>query len=371
MNTQILEGSHRVLLGLLLLACAYTLYFAAELLIPLTVSLLLALMLTPLVRTLRGAWVPRPLAAAAVVAIVLTGLGAVGNLLWEPAAEWVRDAPENLRELEPRLRELREPLDQIRNASAGIAEAADGDDAGGAAMAVELKGTSVLETAAAESPRMIASFLGIIFLLYFLLAYGDQVLKKIERLGQRRSDYRITEIFVTVQHQVSRYLLIITLVNLAVAAAVGVALWLIGFPHPFLWGAAAGLLNFAPYVGAAVTAVLLTVVGLLSLDSISTALIVPAVFMVITALEGQLLTPTLLGRHLAISPYMVFLSITFWGWLWGIVGALIAVPLLVIVKIVADSVPSLDWLATLLDRDGDFDAIEPPPPEPRDANAGI
>lgn len=367
MTARILESSQRVQLGLLLLACTYTLYFAAELLIPLTVSLLLALMLTPLMRALRGARVPRPLAAATVVAVVLTGLGSVGNLLLEPAAEWLDDAPEKLRELEPRLRELRAPLDQIRSASEGIAEVADGNQP---TMAVELKEASVLEAAAAESPRMIASFLGIIFLLYFLLAYGDQVLKKIERLGQRRSDYAVTEIFLTVQRQISRYLLIITVVNLGVAAVVAAALWVIGFPNPILWGAAAGLLNFAPYVGAAITAVLLTVVGLLSLDSVSTALAVPAVFMVITALEGQLLTPTLLGRHLAISPYMVFLAITFWGWLWGIVGALIAVPMLVILKIVADSVPSLDWLATLLDRDGDFNAVEPPPPEPRDATAG-
>lgn len=362
-------AASRAQIGLLLLACVYTLYFAAELLIPLTVALLLALMLIPLVRALHGAYVPRPLAGATVVAAVLTTFGVAGNLVWEPAAEWLRSAPEQLRDLEPRLRELRAPLDEIRNASRTIVDAAEGE-AQDQTMAVELEGETFLESLAAESPRMVASFLGIVFLLYFLLAYGDQVLKKVERLNARRApEYPVTEIFVTVQQQISRYLLIITLVNLAVACVVAAGLWAIGFPNPLLWGAVAGLLNFAPYVGAAVTAAILAVVGLLSLDSVGMALAVPAGFMFITALEGQLLTPTLLGRQLALSPYMVFLAITFWGWLWGIAGALIAVPILVILKIVAESVPSMGWIAVLLDRDRDYAVIEPPARGPGDTPA--
>lgn len=362
-------ASARIQLSLLLLACVYTLYFAAELLVPLTVSLLLALMLTPLVRSLHTAYVPRPLAAVSVVLVVLTVFGVAGNLMWAPAGEWLSAAPEKLQALEPRLRELRAPLDEIRNASETIVNAADGE-AEEQTVAVELEGETFLESLAAESPRMLASLLGIIFLLYFLLAYGDQVLKKIERLSARRSPgYAVTEIVVTIQRQISRYLLIITVVNTVVAGVVALGLWAVGFPNPILWGSVAGLLNYAPYVGAAVTAVLLGVVGLLSLDSVGMALAVPAVFMVITALEGQLLTPTLLGRQLAISPYMVFLSITFWGWLWGIVGALIAVPILVILKIVAESVPSMGWLATLLDRDRDYATPAPPAADPEDSPA--
>lgn len=346
----------RAIIGLFTLACLYTVYFAADILVPLAVAMLLAMMLAPLVHLLEHLRIPRILGAGLVVlgAVAVVGLGI--NLILQPAMSWVQDVPEKFAELQPRLGKLWAPIEELQSASENISDVAGGDsdgqqDEGDEPVPVRVQGPSVIESVAAQSPEMIASLVAIVFLMYFMLAYGNFLLQKLSLIGNRfLPDHNAVHVAHEVQRQVSRYLLVFTLINTGLAVIVASALAAAGFPNPILWGVVAGVLNFAPYVGATITALLLAVVGLLNVDSLALALLVPAGFMMLTSLEGQLITPTILGQQLALSPYVVFLSIIVWGWMWGVPGALMAVPLVVIMKILADNLPGLNWLSILLRR---------------------
>lgn len=146
----------------------------------------------------------------------------------------------------------------------------------------------------------------------------------------------------------SRYLLMVSLINLVLGAVTATAMALIGIPNPLLWGAVAAILNFAPYVGPATTGLALTVVGFMTFESLGHALVVPCAFFSIAFVEGQLITPTLIGRRLALDPTVVFVWLLLWGWLWGIVGILLAGPLLACFRIICQHVGALQGVGVLI-----------------------
>ena len=331
--------------------------YAAEFLIPLAFAALLALTLTPLVRGGRRIGLPRPVGAFIVVALCVTGIFFALDMLWAPASELMNSAPQMLRDLGPKLRALSAPIAELQNAGSNLATATEISQAMGAESEVEpvtvkVETESFLEVAASASLKTGSGILATVFLLFFLLAYGDGLLDKAHRLRAWAGEEQmpLTEMAVAAQSRISRYLLLISLVNGCLGLVVAGALHLLDFPNPVLWGIGAALLNFVPYVGAAIMAILLLLASLVTFEPLGLALMVPVGFLVLTTLEGQLVTPMLLGTRLAISPYIAFIAITFWGWLWGFVGVLLAVPLLVITKIVADHVPRLEWLSIAIGR---------------------
>jgi predicted PurR-regulated permease PerM len=165
-----------------------------------------------------------------------------------------------------------------------------------------------------------------------------------------------------IEVDLSHYLATVTTVNFMLAIAVAAAMHWLEVPNPVLWGAMAGLFNFAPYVGALVSAAIMTIVGITTFDTLSDALMVPLTLLVLTILEGQVITPSVLGRRLAVHPLVVFLSIVFWGWLWGIAGALMAVPIITCLKVITDHVPQLNFLARFIRRESDLPEIGAIPP---------
>ena len=136
------------------------------------------------------------------------------------------------------------------------------------------------------------------------------------------------DILKDIQVNTSIYFGTLTVVNICLGIATTVLTWLVGLPHPFLWGTLAAVLNFIPYLGAAIVIATLFVIGLIVFSALSKAVIAPLAYLGITALEGKLITPTLIGHRLTINPFLVFLSIAFWSWMWGPVGAFLAVPIL-------------------------------------------
>jgi predicted PurR-regulated permease PerM len=188
-----------------------------------------------------------------------------------------------------------------------------------------------------------------IVLLYFLLAMGDSFLRKLVQVIPGRADkHRAVAMTRAIKGDIARYLSTVTLINAGLGAVTALVMNLLGMPNPVLWGVMVALLNFVPYIGPLCSLVVLTIVAILTFDQIGDALLVPGIFSALVILEGQILTPVVIGRNLTLNPVMVFIGMLFWGWLWGIVGALIAVPMLMTFKIVCDHVSGLAPVGELL-----------------------
>jgi predicted PurR-regulated permease PerM len=336
------------LAGILVVLLLHTVRAAASILLPVALAMLAHFVLGPVARGLRRRGLPAPIAAALIVA---TGIGAAAAaliLLSDPATEWIERAPRTLHELEQKLRFVQQPVARVVEASEGVEDLAS----------LEKREKVVVQepgflTRMIEQTRSGLVTLAIAFaLLFFTLASSEAFVRKVVRSLPRPGDReRAWALLAQLQREVSRYLVTISLVNVALGVVVAVAITLLGVPNPVLWGVVAGALNFVPFVGAVVTGLILAAVSFLSFDSVGRAVAVPLVFAAITGLEGLVVTPALLGRRLTLSPVVIFLSLLLWSWLFGVPGALIAVPMLAAFKIVCDHVTPLQRIGFLLGAD--------------------
>lgn len=333
---------------LAVLATFYTLYLAREFLLPVVLALLLALLLSPLVQALRHLRLPDAVSSAIVVLGLIGAVATTAYALSAPAAEWLRQLPQITRELERKVSPLRETVREVDQAAAEVERITQG---GGDPPVVRVQQRGLREAAVAQAQSFAVSTAMVVFLLYFLLAAGERLLRNLmTAMPSFRDKRRTLEITRQLQREISTYLFTFTLINVALAAVTGLALYLVGLPNPMLWGVLAGLLNFVPYLGPAVVIAVLTMVSALTFESPHAILLPPVVFLVITSLEGQLITPMVLGRRLALNPILIFLGLIFWAWLWGVVGALLAVPIMVSVKIVCDHIEPLQPIGIMMER---------------------
>jgi predicted PurR-regulated permease PerM len=345
-----------VLLCLAVLAAAYTMYFAATLLVPIVASLLLYFLLSPIVARLASFGLNRAIASIVVVLALIAMLTGALYQLSEPGARWLRDAPNSVAEFRDKLRPRPGPLADVRNASEAVEDAVaeitgSEDGSEDAAPEVEIREPDTLESVLARLPAVAASSLVTCVLTLFSLIYGDRFLRRLVALGGTfAARKRIVVILRQVERDIARYLGTITLVNIGLGVVVGLAMHGLGLPNPVLWGTVACLLNFAPYVGAALTATTLLLAGVATFDSLNAMLAPAGAFLIITIIEGQMVTPMLLGRRLELNPMIVFLSVVVLGWLWDLVGALIAVPLVASIRIVLSNTPRLRGVGNLLAR---------------------
>ena len=337
------------LTALLVLAIFYTLYFARAILLPVVLAILLALVLSPVVKALTKLRIPPPLGAAAVVLVLLLGLGYGVSRLAEPAAQWIERAPATLGELEGKLRKLRKSVEGVSKAAQKVEEMATVDAQAKQKQKVQVAAPSLAGRLLSGTQKFLVSAATTIVLLYFLLAAGEAFLFKTVQLMPTLADKKRAVAMVrTIESDMVRYLSTATCINAGLGAATALAMYLLGMPNPVLWGVMIALLNYVPFLGPFVGLIILTMVALLTFDGIGDAMLVPTVFSVLVILEGQILTPYILGRNLTLHPVMVFLAMLLWGWLWGIVGALMAVPLLMTFKIACNHVPSLAPLGEFL-----------------------
>jgi predicted PurR-regulated permease PerM len=207
-----------------------------------------------------------------------------------------------------------------------------------------------LSRAAAGNLISAGTSIAVTFVLsLFLLASGTMFYEKIVQSFTLLSDKkRALRVVYDVEREISRYLFTIALINAGLGIAIASGLWAIGVPNPFIWGIAAGILNFLPYVGATLTIIGVAAISLVSFDSLSYAAVAPAYVMLCNIIEGHAITPFVVGRRLEINAVAIFIAVAFWSWLWGLVGALIAVPLLVMVKVFCDHFESLHQVGNFL-----------------------
>jgi predicted PurR-regulated permease PerM len=199
------------------------------------------------------------------------------------------------------------------------------------------------------TPAALASLVGTLLLTFIFLLHGDALLRKFVELAPAlhlKKDIVIAT--RSAQHELSTYILTIAAINAVFGLLTAAALWWLGVDNPLLWGGVAAILNFAPFVGPMVTVALLIVVGFARFDTPLAALSVPGVFLLLHLLEGQLVTPLIVGRRLALDPVMVFIALMLFGWLWGVAGLLLAMPLLSCMRIFAERIPAWNVLGKML-----------------------
>lgn len=337
--------------GLFLLATFYTLYVGKSFFLPIFVAILLNFLLTPAVRGLKRIGVAAPAGAAIILVLFFSVVGYGTYRVWTPAMDWLERAPHSLAHAEQHLRSLREPVETIREAGEQVEAIASGDDGSSRQEETESEEPGLSEQILDQARFFVVGATVSIFLLYFLLALDDLFLRKLTgvlpRMSQRRKAVLIAR---ATERDLSRYVLVRTVTNVGFGAAVGVAMWLIGMPNPVLWGIVAGILNYVPYLGGFVGYLIVGMVALTTFDSTAQVLLAPGIYLVLNVVEANLVTPAILGRELRLNPVMIFTWLIFWGWIWGIPGALLAIPLLAMTKIVADNVETLAPLGTFLGR---------------------
>jgi predicted PurR-regulated permease PerM len=342
------------LYGLLVLAIFAVLYSFGVFFLPLFMAVLFNLLLSPAVRALKRIGIPEP---AGAVIILLGALGLVGfgaYQLVDPARQWMAEAPEKISKAREKLGAVIKPVEAVRKTAEQVQKATDtgGERPRQQTVNVEVsQGSGVAGRLFGTTQAFLIGLFEMLVLLYFLLAAGSLFTQKIVKLLPRlRDKKKAVEIAREVEGSVSRYLVTIAGINIVEGIAVTLAMWGLGMPNPPLWGAAAALLIFIPYVGALVMAVVLFVVGTSTFDSLGRALAPVAAFYLIDIIQANFLSPHVLGNRMTLNPVAVFVSILLWGHIWGVAGVLIAVPLAVVVKIFCDHVESLNPIGEFLGK---------------------
>lgn len=350
------------IIGIFLMMAGGALYFAQDLLVPLCLAFLFSVLLSPIVRGLSRVGVPEGVSATLIV-LAVVAVAAVGAWsLSGPVAQWIDDAPRIGAEIQKKLAVLQGWFGFVEQVSNQVEQAAGGGDPD--VMRVVLKEPGLLKSAATGVPEVLTKIGLTLFLLLFLLASGDLFREKLVKVLPTLSDKkRAVQIARDIEREVSRYLLTITGINIATGFMVGLGLWLIGMPNPLLWGVLATFLTYIPYLGAAIGIALVGAVAIVSFDTIGHALLAPAVYLAVATLEGQALTPLIVGRRLEMNAVAILISVAVWAWLWGVIGALIAVPFLVIIKVISFHVESMEAIGRFLG------AREPTPAEEAEEQA--
>lgn len=339
------------LLVLATLAVGASLWAARGLLLPVLLAMFFALVGNPIIRVLQRLYLPRFVGALLVLALGIAGTIALGQQLVAPAGEWVRQAPREMRDLAPKLRHLVKPVQEANKAAENIARAAGGESGTRPAPVVKTEVNDPYKTLAA-TPRLLASVLAVVLLTFFFMVYGQSLQRNALALLPDRQQKRLTvEILQSIEREISRYVLTISLINALLGLALAAALYWLGVAadEALLWGTLAALLNFAPYVGPLIGILIMLLMGFVAFDDPWRSLLPAAIYLGLHTLEGQLVTPIVLGARMALSPLVLILALMLFGWLWGIVGLLLAVPLLVCVKIVLAKIEGMEGWAKLLE----------------------
>lgn len=324
---------------------------ASTLLMPVFVAAFAALLFNPLVRRTSGLGCPRWLTALVIVGALVGLLALLALLAYEPALRAIEQTPHVVSELKQRVQGLMQSLLGAERAGRLLAMSMTSVDQTAVAPPHQLSVRADASALLGGGLRLLASVLSTILLLYVMLAYGSDLLRKllINAPSDRRarSTLRIAR---RVQRDLSRYVATVTLVNTALGACTALAVYLLGLDDALLWGIMAGMLNFIPYVGPLAGVMVLGGVGLVQHESLHQALLPAAVYLGLNILESQLLTPVLLGARFGISPLVIVVWLMFWGWLWGVLGLLLAMPLLVCIHILLRHAPRAQPLNRFIER---------------------
>ena len=330
-----------------LVTAVFALHAGEYILAPASLGIVLGLMLGPVATKLERRGLRPGVSASLVVILFILAICLFAAAVAAPLSFWLSRLPQLWSDLQLQLTELKAPLEALRNVRDQLRELTGGE---GLTVSVD-EGVGV-ESMAILAPAVIAQILIFFACLYFFVATRNQTRSAILKLClDRRLRWRVAHIFRDVENMVSRYLLSISVINLAEGFAVGIGLHLIGVPSAALWGALAALTNFVVFLGPIVMVVILFMVGLTEFNSLGASLLPVAVYLGINVIEAQFVTPMVIGRTMTLNPFVVVLALIFWIWLWGPLGGFIAIPaLLVVYAVIRNIVPGINWGVDDIDR---------------------
>lgn len=336
-------------LGLFIIGFFVVLYQASTVFIPLVGGVMLYFLLRPITKILRKAGIPDGLSAGLLLIILLGvfGLGVVK--MSGPARTWAEDLPSYIREAEYKLRGVKQSVNVLNETTDAIENLAGEENQKEDRVAVQRN--SITDRLFSHTRQFIGGSLIAFILAFFLLSSGDLFLRKVvcmlPHFHERRATVRI---FRGIESSLSKYLLSVTLINIILGIAVGLTFYFMDMPNPILWGGVAAILNYVPYIGALVGVLVLLLVSIVTYDTIALALVPPLIYLVLTGLEGSLLRPVIVGKWLTLNPVAIFVALVLWGWMWGAIGTLLAIPMLVMLKIACDHIAWLRPFGTILSR---------------------
>ena len=335
-------------------------HYSKQFLLPVVLAILLFFVFVPLQRRLLRFGINGHAAAFVLVFGLLVGIASIFFLLSGPVMEVANNLPDIITDITIRLERARDVLlsaaEGIRGASSGneapdfrLAFSQDEDDA------EMLEDDMLLNTASgaliylSEAPAIVAQFFFAVILLFFLLSSSDRIYLKVIQSFDAFQDKRTAFAALReVEQKLGGYLGTVTLINAGLGVSVGLTMWALGMPVPLLFAVLAFVLNFIPFLGAVMGVVLVSAVALLWFDTVGQVMLVTSAFIFLTALEGQVVTPAMLARRLRMNTALVVISIAFWAWMWSFMGMVIAVPMLVALRVVAEQIPKWRKFANLL-----------------------
>ena len=329
--------------GLFLLALLAALYAAREIVLPVVLAAILKLLLQPAVRLLERLHVPRILSTLLLISPLFGTIVAFGTALSGPASSWAARLPEGVPRLQEHLSFLRAPIEAVQQ-FLQRAEGYVGGDAPSTAGTPRAPtiGSSLWVTLFEGTRVFVGGLFETVLVLFFLLLSGDTFLRRlVEILPRFRNKRQAIEISRHIEHDISAYLITVTIMNAAVGLATALVMWLCGLGDPILWGAIAFLFNYVPILGPMIGLVTFTLAGLLTVNTLWGALLPAALYLAIHLVEGETITPMLLARRFTLNPVLVIMALIFWYWMWGVPGAILAVPMLAIAKIICDRIQML------------------------------
>jgi predicted PurR-regulated permease PerM len=319
------------LIGLFVMASIAALYFARSIVMPVVAAMIVGITLSPIVKHFRRYRIPATVTALMLILAFVGVIAVFVTLSAAPAAEWINRAPDIGNALKEKLRLFDTPIAALRELKTAIT----GLTGGGLTVSVERDTTDIVGQVLLVLTPAVSQFIIFFGTLLFFLISHEWLRQKLVIWFQTRDARLLTlRIWNDIETSLISYVGVMTLINLGVGACATIMLYLIGFPNPLVFGLLAFVLNYIPYIGPGILTTILFGVGLVTSPSLGHALLAPGLFVLFATIEGHFVTPTIIGHRLTLGAFPVFLALAFWTWLWGPIGAFLAVPLLIVSYVV-------------------------------------
>jgi predicted PurR-regulated permease PerM len=325
------RASQIALVGLFVIALLWCAYVAQHVIVPVLLAWTIATIVLPIVKWMERQGLPRVLAALAVTSLLLLLILTLLLLLSAPLTYWLGRATFVGALLREKMESFNQPMVLLQELQKGLNAIGSGNST---AVKVEPQSSSIVATILSVVTPAISGFVMFVFSLIFYLIYRQRLRTAIVTLlSDRNARLATLRTLNEIDDCMTTYFGTFTLINIGLGVVTVMLTWVIGLPNPLLWGVLAAVLNYVPYIGPAVVIGTLAAVGLLLYPTLGQAAAAPLLYIALVTVEGQFVTPTLMGRRLEINPFAVFLSIVFCTWFWGPVGAFLAVPLLMALSV--------------------------------------